>query len=204
MKNTKELALAKTPRIAARFQTWQVYVPEGQEFDLRLGIGNASDKDIPPTVGSVRIPPGQHRVTLYSGDSIIEKFQYLVYLDGLKVIEKTMGSDWMPDGWSSASGIAWPTRLAILHLHCNLPRKDTNRIATLERAAISMVRTIVKSRDWVIDFGSTNPIAPTHQLHHSLDFQVIHSTWDRPTRRTKVCSIALFSMDIHPTAVSRY
>jgi hypothetical protein len=111
VKNTKELASVAKQKVVNGFQTWQVYVPEDQEFDLRLGIGNVSNKGIPPLVGSVRIPPGQHRVTLYSGASISEKFRYVVYLDGEQVIEKEMGGDWMPDGWSMSSSVPWARKL---------------------------------------------------------------------------------------------
>ncbi len=113
VKNTKELASAAMHSVANRFHSWQVYVPEGEKFDLQLGIGDVSEKGIPPLVGSVHILPGQHRVTLYTGASISEKFQYVVYLDGVQVIEKTMGIDWMPDGWSSASSIPWPSKLQL-------------------------------------------------------------------------------------------
>lgn len=106
--NEKELALAAMPSVADDFQSWQVHVPEGRDYELRLGIGAVSERDIPPIVGSVRIPAGQHRVTLYKGATTSEKFRYDVYVDGVAVIEKTMGSDWIPGGWSSASSVSWP------------------------------------------------------------------------------------------------
>ncbi len=106
--NENELASAAMPRVANDFNSWQVHVPEGQDYELRLGMGAVSEKGIPSIVGSVPLEAGQHRVTLHTGDSTSEKFRYVVYVDGLPVIEKTMGSDWIPGGWSSVSAISWP------------------------------------------------------------------------------------------------
>ncbi len=106
--NADELALSKMPRVANDFQSWNVHVPSGQEYDVRLGMGAVSEKGIPPILGSARIPAGRHRVTLHTGDSPSEEFRYVVYVDGKQAIEKTMGSDWIPGGWSSARGISWP------------------------------------------------------------------------------------------------
>ncbi len=103
-----ELGSVKMPAVADNFDSWHVNVPIGQDYDLRLGIGAISESGIPPIVGSVRIPGGQHRITLYTGDSTKDEFRYAVYLDGTLVIEKTMGSDWMPNGWSSSHGLDWP------------------------------------------------------------------------------------------------
>ncbi|TWU40108.1 hypothetical protein Q31b_34520 [Novipirellula aureliae] len=103
-----ELASTAMPRVAYEYTSWQVNVPSGQDYELRLGMGNMFDRQIPPIVGSVRIPPGRHRVTLYSGDNPDQDFRYLVYIDGEQAIEKTMGRDWIPGGWSVASGLTWP------------------------------------------------------------------------------------------------
>lgn len=105
----EKLVSAQMPAVADDFDSWRVRVPEGQAYELRLGIGAFSEKGVPPIVGSVPIPAGQHRVTLYAGDSSSDEFRYAVYLDGALVMEKTMGKEWMPHGWSSASGISWPT-----------------------------------------------------------------------------------------------
>ncbi len=93
---TNKLYAAEMTRVADSFHSWHVSVPQGQEFELRLGIGEVSQSVLPPVVGTVPIPAGQHRVTLYAADSSDEKFQYVVYLDGQPVIDKTMGSDWIP------------------------------------------------------------------------------------------------------------
>jgi hypothetical protein len=106
--NADELASSEIPPVASDFHSWNIHVPEGQEYKLRLGVGDVSENGIPPNVSSVRIPAGRHRVTLHSGDSPSEEFRYVVYIDGKQSIEKTMGSDWMPSGWSSASGVSWP------------------------------------------------------------------------------------------------
>jgi hypothetical protein len=102
------LCAAAMPDVAKDYYSWQVYVPSGKDFELRLGIGNIPPDGIPPIVGNVRIPEGQHRVTLYSGDSVSSDFRYAVYLDGKLVIEKTMGRDWMPHGWLGAGSWSWP------------------------------------------------------------------------------------------------
>ena len=107
---TNQDALASTPlpQVVEDFSSWNVYVPEGQDFELRLGIGAISEDRIPPIVGSVKLLAGRHRVTLHTGDSNNEEYHYVVYVDGEQVIEKAMGSEWLRRGWSSASSIDWP------------------------------------------------------------------------------------------------
>ncbi|MCA9123993.1 MAG: hypothetical protein KDB11_27630, partial [Planctomycetales bacterium] len=106
--STDELALAEMPKVANDFQSWNVHVPTEQDHELRLGIGEVSENGIPPVVSSVPISAGPHRVTLYTGASPSEGFRYAVYVDGKQVIEESMGSNWMPSGWSSASSMSWP------------------------------------------------------------------------------------------------
>jgi hypothetical protein len=106
-----QLGSVLMPAVADNFYSWHVNVPDGQDYDLQLGMGDISEDGIPPIVGSVRIPGGQHRVTLNTGDSTKENFRYAVYLDGTLVIEKTMGSDWMRNGWSSSRSVDWPRSL---------------------------------------------------------------------------------------------
>ncbi len=103
-----ELVSVGMPRVAGDFYSWKVHVPEGQDYELRLGIGAVSNKGIPPIVGSVRVAAGRHRVTLHTADSPTEEFRYVVYVDGKQAIEKSMGRDWIPGGWSSATGMSWP------------------------------------------------------------------------------------------------
>ena len=110
IKTAPELASTAMPNIANNFHSWHVHVPEDQEYELRLGIGEVSEKGIPPVVGSARIAAGQHRVTLHVRDTPEAKFHYVVYIDGIQVIEKMMGSDWFPQGWSSAQGLNDPHR----------------------------------------------------------------------------------------------
>ena len=112
--NENELVSIALPAIANQFESWRVHVPAGIDYELRLGIGLLSEKGIPPVVGSVPIPAGQHRVTLVAEDSFEQEYRYLVYLDGAPVIEKTMGKQWLPNGFSSASGINWPIQPYIL------------------------------------------------------------------------------------------
>lgn len=106
--NEDELSSAPMPTIADDFYSWRVYVPDSRDYELRLGIGEISEKGIPPIVGRVRLSPGQHRVTLYKEDSASEEYRYVVYVDGVQAIEKVMGSNWLPSGWSSSRGVSWP------------------------------------------------------------------------------------------------
>lgn len=106
--NEDELASSEMPMVADDFHSWNVHVPNGQDYELRLGMGAVSENGIPPIVGGVRIPAGRHRVTLHTGDSPSEEFRYVVYVDGKQAFEKKMGSAWIPGGWSSASGMGWP------------------------------------------------------------------------------------------------
>ncbi len=70
----------------------------------------------PPSTQSVPVSAGQHRVTLYSGDSPDEQFRFVVYLDGQVVIEKTMGRNWMPEvgRWQAPSTRGVLSRLILL------------------------------------------------------------------------------------------
>lgn len=104
-----ELASAEMPRVAADFRSWNVHVPLGQSYELRLGTGEFSENGIPPIVDGVSLSAGRHRVTLCSEDSSNEEYRYVVYVDGELAIDKTMGRDWVPGGWSSATGINWPS-----------------------------------------------------------------------------------------------
>ena len=107
VEDERRLDSAEMPRIADDYFSWQVHVPKQDRFELRLGIGEMSKNGVPPLVGSVPIPAGQHRVTLYTGDSTDDDFLYRVYLDGKQVIEERMGRMWMPEGWSMARGMGW-------------------------------------------------------------------------------------------------
>lgn len=109
MGNDNELMCVPLPVVANDFHSWHVQVPAGQDYEMRLGIGEVSLSGIPPIVGSIAIPAGRHRITLQTGDSVSEEFRYTVYLDGVQVIEKIMGSQWIPGGWSSISSISWPS-----------------------------------------------------------------------------------------------
>lgn len=113
IENYDELASSAMPPVAEDFETWKVHVPEGQEYELRLGVGAITETGIPSIAGKVRLAAGQHRVTLHATDSLNEASRFVVYVDGEQVIEKTMGSDWLPDGWSSASGSRWPRSSAL-------------------------------------------------------------------------------------------
>ncbi len=106
--NDDELVSAEMPRVADDFHSWNVHVPSGKEYELRLGIGAVSKKGIPPILCAVPIAAGRHRVTLHSGDTPDEEFSYIVYVDGKPTMEKSMGTDWISGGWSQASGINWP------------------------------------------------------------------------------------------------
>ncbi len=108
-----ELTLVAMPRVADDFYSWQVHVPGGQDYELRLGMGDVSERGVPPIVASVRISAGQHWVTLQTGDSPDENFQYIVYVNGQQAISKTMGRDWIHGGWSSSSGMGWPREPAL-------------------------------------------------------------------------------------------
>ncbi len=105
----KWLASATLPSIAEGVQTWLVNVPEAQKFELRFGVGEVYEQCVPANVQRVLVSPGQHRVTLFQRDSSQEGYRYIVYLDGQQVMEKTMGGPWMPNGWTSAGSLNWPS-----------------------------------------------------------------------------------------------
>jgi hypothetical protein len=111
--NLDELAAAKQPKILSDADTWLVHVPEGRPYKINLGIGELSSESIPLSYESVSIPSGQHRVTFIKADSASKDFRYTVYIDGVRVIEKSMGSHWMPNNWRSSSGLTWPNSLTL-------------------------------------------------------------------------------------------
>ena len=53
-----ELASSEMPRVADDFYSWNVHVPSGPAYELRLGIGAVSRNGIPATVSRVQIPAG--------------------------------------------------------------------------------------------------------------------------------------------------
>lgn len=118
--NEDKLTSASMPRVADDFYSWQVHIPGVQDYELRLGMGNISERGVPPIVGRVKVSSGQHRVTLQTKDSPSEKFHYVVYVDGEQVISVTMGEDWIPGGWSSSRSINWPHRPALSPLPLQL------------------------------------------------------------------------------------
>ncbi|MCA9260736.1 MAG: hypothetical protein KDA61_16095 [Planctomycetales bacterium] len=107
------LTSAETPQIADDFSTWHVHVPDGRDYELRLGLGSVSANGIPQNATGVKIAPGRHRVTLHTGDSPSEEFRYVVYVDGESAIDSRMGAEWIPGGWSSGSSLMWPRDPAI-------------------------------------------------------------------------------------------
>ncbi len=109
--NEDELISAAMPEITSGFYSWRVHIPDSRDYELRLGIGEVSEKGIPPIVGKVRLSPGQHRITLRRQDSVLEEFRYAVYVDGVQVIEKVMGKNWLPSDLSSATSMTWPENL---------------------------------------------------------------------------------------------
>ena len=107
-----QLTQVALPKVAYGFQTWDLHVPKGPAFELRLGVGEVSESGIPAEFDRVSLSAGRHRVTLQDVVSSRNGNRFVVYLDGEQVIEKTPGPDWMAHGWSSASGLGWPRRQA--------------------------------------------------------------------------------------------
>ena len=103
-----ELAAAEQIKFAPNIHTWLVHVPEGREHKICFGIGDVFFESIPLPFDSVSIPSGKHRVTLVRGDSVGDEFRYTVYVDGVQVIEKAMGNQWMPEHWYSTNNLVWP------------------------------------------------------------------------------------------------
>lgn len=103
-----ELTHVALPKVANDFQSWEVHVPRGPAYELRLGIGEVSEFGIPSPVDLVELPAGRHRVTLHVVVSPDSGNRFVVYVDGKQAIEKIPARDWMPGGWSSSSGLSWP------------------------------------------------------------------------------------------------
>lgn len=129
-----ELVHASLPKIADDFEAWDVHVPAGKPQELRLHCGHVSNGGLPQEFESGPLSPGRHRVVLRRLDSAEELFRYEVYVDGQLVIEKQMGSDWMPKGWQQASGCSayeetWEEESKILGLTGRryLPKGDFGR-----------------------------------------------------------------------------
>ncbi len=190
-----KLAESSLPRVADDFYSWQVNVPVGNEYVLRLGIGPLSDQSVPPIVGSAPLSAGLHRVTLHTGDSPKEEFNYVVYVDGKPLIEKKMGSDWLPAGWSSARGISWPSRWTRLPAPLQLggqsylPRRDFGPNKYFNGQGDSFV-THLGYRLWIdqaaADYPASSPFLglpedPTYEgigLNDGLRFKAISSNYE--------------------------
>jgi hypothetical protein len=106
--NSDEVVAAEQPKVAPDTNSWLVHIPDGRDYKLCLGVGEFYSESVPLPYESVSIPSGQHRVTFVRFDSASQEFRYLVYIDGVQVIAKSMGGQWMHNNWSSASSIDWP------------------------------------------------------------------------------------------------
>nr|WRX36694.1 hypothetical protein [uncultured bacterium] len=115
------LQSAAYPRVANDMDTWEVYVPDGKSFEIRFGVAAVSQAGMPESYEKIPIAPGKHRITLRAADSADEKYRFTVFVDGQSVVDKTMGREWMPDGWRQASGLSPPAEMSrqaasMLHL----------------------------------------------------------------------------------------
>lgn len=121
-----ELVAAEQVKVVPNVHTWIVHVPEGREYKICLGAGELYSESIPLPFDSVSIPSGKHRVTLVRGDSVGDEFRYSVYVDGVQVIEKAMGSQWMPEHWYSTNNLVWPRGHSLAPAPLNLLSQTYN------------------------------------------------------------------------------
>ena len=100
------------PRLANDVHTWEVYVPDGKSFEIRFGVAAVSQAGMPESFEKIPIAHGKHRITLRIADGADEKYRFTVLVDGQSVVDKTMGRQWMPDGWRQFSGISLPAEMS--------------------------------------------------------------------------------------------
>ena len=101
--DSSELVCVSLPKIADEFEWWDVYVPAGKPQEVRLHCGYVSVAGLPQQFDSEPLSTGRHQVVFRALDNAEESFRYEVYVDGRSVIEKQMGSDWLPKGWERSS-----------------------------------------------------------------------------------------------------
>ncbi len=119
--NVDRLQSVAYPPVAKDVQTWEVHVPDDKPFELRFSVATVSQAGMPDEYEKIPIAPGRHRITLHTADHADEDYRFTVFVDGLSVVEKTMGYEWMPDGWQQASGLNPPSDIrgetaSMLHL----------------------------------------------------------------------------------------
>jgi len=104
-----ELARTIWPKVADNYETYEIFIPDGQSYDLHLAVGVLTKDSLPIPDETFSIGAGRHRVTTYVEDSLEEGYHITIYVDGEVVIDKSIDSQWMPKGWNSAEAIRWTT-----------------------------------------------------------------------------------------------
>ncbi|WP_153556349.1 hypothetical protein [Roseimaritima sediminicola] len=96
------------PPVAKDLKSWEVHVPERKAFELRFCVATVSKAGMPQDFEKIPLTAGRHRITLHSADHPDEGFRFRVFVDGQTVIARSMGREWMPNGWQRASGLNPP------------------------------------------------------------------------------------------------
>ena len=85
------------------FQPYEVYIPEGEPRELRFFCGDVSEAGLPPAFESFPLSCGHHQIIFWEQDNLKKGYRFRVYVDDVLVINKSMGKEWMPLGWSQSS-----------------------------------------------------------------------------------------------------
>ncbi len=99
------------PRVANDVETWEVHVPRDKSFEIRFGVATVSQAGMPESFEKIPISPSQHRITLRAADHADENYRFTVFVDGQSVFDKSMGREWMPDGWRQSNGLSPPAEI---------------------------------------------------------------------------------------------
>ncbi len=93
------------PQVASDFNSYNVYIPEGKPRELRFFCGGVSQAGLPPEFESAPLSSGIHQIVFREQDGRNEGYRFRAYVDGELVLDKSMGQDWMPLGWTQASSL---------------------------------------------------------------------------------------------------
>ena len=72
---------------------WDVYIPPGHEFDLRLATEQIHDEGLPPNFETVSLPPGRHEIELRRADPP-GRTELQILVDGRTVISISEDANW--------------------------------------------------------------------------------------------------------------
>jgi len=103
--DSTKVVVKRLPQVAREFESFEVYVPEGKPREVRFFCGDVSEAGLPPEFESVPLSPGQHQIVFQKQDRPSDGYRFQLYIDDERVLNKSMGKEWMPLGWRQANSL---------------------------------------------------------------------------------------------------